>query len=87
MEADAEHQQDDAEFRHLPDGFRVALEAGRERAERHAGDEIADNGGQAEPPREQAPGQRVTESDCDVYEEWQIVHRRRKNTLQLRGRD
>ena len=86
MEADAEHEQNDAEFRHLPDGCLVALDAGCEGAEGHARNQIAHNGRQAEPACQQAPGKGVTKGQCDVYEQRQVVHRCRKDNLQLRGR-
>ena len=81
VKTDAEHQQDHAEFRHLADGGRVALESGSERAQRHARDEVTDDGGQADLSRQQSPNECVSEGDGDVYEEWEIVHGLRQNTL------
>ena len=37
------------------------------------------------PSSKQAAGKGVTKSQCDVYEQRQVVHRCRKDNLQLRG--
>ena len=59
VQTDAEHQQDHAELRHLMDGGRIAAESGRERTKRDACDEVADDGGQANSPREESANERV----------------------------
>ncbi len=69
VQADAEHQHDHAELGELTDGVRIALEAGGERPEGHAGDEIADDGRQSDAPGEQAADQRVRQDNPDVQKE------------------
>ena len=48
MKAHAEHQQDDADLRELQGEFPVRHEAGRMRANQHAGDKVADERRNAE---------------------------------------
>ena len=54
MQADAEHQQDDADLGELACERLVGDEAGRRRADQHAGDEIADERLQTQPMGERA---------------------------------
>lgn len=49
MQADAEHQQDDADFGQLAGETGVGDEAGRKRPEHHAGQQVADDGRDAQP--------------------------------------
>src|SRR5206468_1581423 len=48
VEADAEHQQDDADLGELLGDAEVADETGRVRADGDAGEEVTDDGGEAE---------------------------------------
>ena len=58
VQADAEHQQDDADLGELARERLVGDEARRRRADQHAGDEIADERRQAQPmgSRAEHPG-------------------------------
>ena len=65
MQADAEHQQDDADLGELTRERLVGDEAGRRRADQHAGDEIADERRQAQPMghRAEHPGKGQRNND------------------------
>jgi hypothetical protein len=52
VDADPEHQQDDADLRELLREAEVGLEPRRERADRDAGEDIADEGGEPQPDRD-----------------------------------
>ena len=54
MQADAEHQQDDADLGELVGELLVGDVAGRERPHQHAGEQIADQRRGLEPVRERA---------------------------------
>ena len=74
VQADAEHQQDHAELGELTDGLRIAPESRRERPQRDARDEVADDRRQPDTPGQQAADQRVREDDADVYQERNVRH-------------
>ena len=65
MQADAEHQQDDADLGELACERLVGDEARRRRADQHAGDEIADERRQTQPMGERAehPGESQRDDD------------------------
>jgi hypothetical protein len=65
----------------LPDGFLIPADAGCEGTECHARNQIAHNGWQAEPAGQQAPRKGVAKSQCDVYEQRQVVHLKVDNSL------
>ncbi len=74
VEPDAEHQEDHTEFGQLLNGADVAGNPRREGTERDASEKVADDGGQAKPPRDDAAGERVAQGQRDVDEERQVVH-------------
>ena len=57
VQADAEHQQDDADFRQLARQRLVTDEPRRERPDRHAGQQVADEGRQAQLGRDETAGE------------------------------
>ena len=65
MKADAEHQQNDADFRQLVGEPLVRHVAGREGADEHAGEQIADERGKAEPMRNGAESKCQNQADND----------------------
>ena len=73
VQADAEHQQDDADLGELLGERGVADEAGGVRADRDAGEQIADDGREAEPLRDAAQHPRGGERGGDGRDERQVV--------------
>ena len=61
LQAHAEHQQDDADFRELLGKAAIDDEPGRVRADERAGQQIADNGRQAEAVRDVSEEKRDTQ--------------------------
>ena len=65
VQADAEHQQDDADLGQLARQLLVADEAGRERPDRDAGQQIADQRRQAQLDRQETAGERHDQAHDD----------------------
>ena len=70
MQADAEHQQDDADLRELARERLVGDEARRRRADEHAGDEIADERRQTQPMGERAEHPGKGQRNDDGGDQW-----------------
>ena len=75
LQPDAEHQQDDADFRELFGDLRVGDEAGRVGPDDDAGQQIADDGRQAEALRDVAEEQRRAEAAGERQDEAGFLHR------------
>jgi len=73
VQSDAEHQQDHADFGHLAGQSRVADEAGGERPHRDAGDQITDDGRDAQRTRQQTEQQCKHETDRQQRDERSFV--------------
>ena len=73
MQADAEHQQDDADLGELAGDRRVGDKAGRERTDEDAGDEIADQRRQPQPVGQIAEDRRQHEADSDRRNEIHVM--------------
>ena len=69
LQADAEHQQDDADFGELLGEMRVGDEAGRVGTDDDAGEQVADDRRQAEPLRDVADDQRGAEAGRERQDE------------------
>ena len=69
MQADAEHQQDDADLGELGRECLVGDEARRERADGDAGEQIADQRRNAEPLRDSSKYEGESKSDDDGGDE------------------
>src|SRR5437868_7282432 len=65
MQADAEHQQDDADFRELLRQALVGIEAGRIGADRDTGEEVADKRRDAQAVCDRAEDKRQADADND----------------------
>jgi hypothetical protein len=61
------------------DRSRVAPETWSERTKRDPGDEVANDGGQANLSREESTHKRIAQGDSDVDQEWEVVHGLRQN--------
>ncbi len=82
MQADAEHQQDNADLGQLRAKVGVGHEARRERADDNAGKQITDQGGEPQTGRNSAEYKRQTDADSDNGNERRIVwHYRLKSVL------
>ena len=77
LQADAEHQQDDANFRKLFRKPPVDDDARRVRSDERPGEQVADNRGQADALGNEAEQQRPTEAGGERNDQIEIVHRRR----------
>ncbi len=73
MQADAEHQQDHADFRELGGEVGIGDEARRERADGDAGDEVAHERRQAHARGEESKAEREDEADGDQRDEFGFV--------------
>ena len=73
MQADAEHQQDDADLGELVGHALVGDEARRERPDQHAGEQIADQRRDAEAMRQRAEHEGQHEADDDRGDERRVV--------------
>ena len=76
MQADAEHQQDDADLGELVGDVLVGDEAGRERPDQDAGEQIADQRRQLEAVRQHAKGEGEHEADGERGDERRDVRHR-----------
>ena len=74
LQADAEHQQDDADFGELLGELGVRDEAGRMRSDGDAGEQVADDRRQAEPMREIAEDERRAEAAGQREDESEFFH-------------
>ena len=74
LQADAEHQQDDADLGELLGEMLVRDEARRVRADQQPREEIADDGRQAEPMGQVASGQRRRETSGQRHDQVERVH-------------
>ena len=74
LQADAEHQQDDADLGQLLGQRGVGDEAGRVRADERPGQQVADDRRQAEPLREVAEDQRRAEAARQRQDEGVSMH-------------
>jgi hypothetical protein len=70
MQADAEHQQDDADLRQLGGEVGIRDEARCERTYRDAGDQISDERRQAHAGGEESKGEGEDEADGDQCDEF-----------------
>jgi len=70
VQADAEHQEDDAQLGQLPDGVDVAHEAGGKGADGDACEKIADDGGQPYAPRKHPAQEGQGQCHGDVDQQW-----------------
>ena len=72
MQSDAEHQQDDTEFRQLRSDIAIGRETRRKRPDQHAGRQIADKRRQMQPVGQISEQRRRNEADgnrgyqCDI---------------------
>jgi hypothetical protein len=73
MQADAEHQQDHADFRDLGSEVGIGDEARRERPDGDAGDEVAHERRQAHACGEESKSEREDEADGDECDEFGFV--------------
>ena len=76
LKADAEHQQNDADFGKLFGDFRVGDESGSVRADQSAGKQIADDRGEAGAMCEVTQNQGGGEAAGQRQDQIQVVHRR-----------
>ena len=74
LQADAEHQQDDADLRQLLGQGRVGDEAGRVRADQRAGEQVADDGRKPEALRDVAQDQRGAEASGQRQDQVVCMH-------------
>jgi len=73
MQTDAEHQQDHADLRELVREGGVGDEAGRERADADAGDQITEQRRQPEPLRDHAEREREYEAGDDRGDQRRVM--------------
>ena len=73
VQADAEHQQDHADLGELAGEVGVGDEARRERADRDAGQQVADQRRQAQASREKPEAEREDEADRDQCNELGVM--------------
>ena len=66
MQADAKHEKDDAQLGQLADGVRVADETRGERTDDDAGQQVADDRGQAETAHEHPTDERYHQCGGDI---------------------
>ncbi len=78
MQADAEHQQDDAHLGQLQRQMLVGDEAWRVRADQHAGEQIADERRDAEAVGERAEDERKPETGDDGGDQGRVMRHRRR---------
>ena len=76
MQADAEHQQNDADFGQFRGKALVGDEAGRERADGDAGEQVAHDGGDAQPLGKRAQDEGQRQADDNGGDQWRIVRHR-----------
>ena len=76
MQADAEHQQNDADFGEFGGKALVGDEAGRERADGDAGEQVAYDGGNAQPLGKRAQDEGQRQADDNGGDQWRIVRHR-----------
>ena len=76
LQADAEHQQDDADLGELLGDLRVGDESRRVRTDQRAREQIADDRRQARALREVAENQRGREAAGERQDQIEVVHRR-----------
>ena len=74
LQADAEHQQDDADFRELFGDASVGDESGSVGADGDAGEQVADDRREAEALRDVAEDERRSEAPGKRQDEVEIVH-------------
>jgi hypothetical protein len=73
VQAHAEHQQDHADLRELRGEICVGNESGRERPDRDAGQQVADQRRQAHASREKPEPEREDEADRDQCNELGVM--------------
>ena len=73
LDAQGEQQEDDADLGELADLGAVADEAGRERPDDDAREEVADDRGLAQPDGDDPADQRECDRDAEVHDEPQVV--------------
>ena len=74
MQAHAEHEEDDPQLGELADRARVSDESGGERSDRHAGQQISDQGRKAQLAGEVATDEGGGERRRDVDQQREVVH-------------
>jgi hypothetical protein len=74
MQPDTEHQEDHADIGELQRQSRIADEAGRERAYRNAGHQIAGDGRDLQPVRDRAEHECKPDADDDHRDEGRLSH-------------
>jgi hypothetical protein len=74
VKTDAEHQEDDTDLGELRSEMGISLESGRMFAQRDAGGEVADNGGEPQAFRYQTKDQRGGEPEGERGDERDVVH-------------
>ena len=74
MQADAEHEEDHAQLGELADRLRIAHEAGREGADRDAGQQVADDGGQPDATGDEAAKECGDQRHGNLDQQGQLMH-------------
>ena len=73
MQANTEHQENDADFSQLGRQRGIGCKAGRKRPHQYAGNQISDQRRQAEPIREVPAASSQHEADCDRCHQCHIL--------------